>query len=157
VKKKKKIQDPVSKDPKKESFGNSFCRENDDTVLGIFLGYFVSCMKVSKGRSNQNWRTEAVIQKIEDYIRNRVYYTFKKTYYRSVKLAQILVVSGKGRFVYHVCGHEFKSRLKWKFSNFLHHLCLMLCDYGGMAKWVGAHCNQEVRLRSTVKCKKERS
>jgi len=24
-----------------------------------------------------------------------------------------------------------------------------------MAKWFGAHCNQEVRLSSEVKCKKE--
>jgi len=28
---------------------------------------------------------------------------------------------GKG-FVYHACGREFESRLKWNFSNFPHHL-----------------------------------
>jgi len=33
-------------------------------------------------------------------------------------------------FVYHVCGHEFESRrLKWNFSNFPHHLWLLLSDY----------------------------
>jgi len=57
-------------------------------------------------------------------------------------------------FVYHVCGHEFESRLKWKFSNFPHHLWLLLSDYRGMAKCFGAHYNQEVRFISAVKCKK---
>jgi len=32
-------------------------------------------------------------------------------------------------FVYHACGHEFESRLKWKFSNFPHHLWRLLSDY----------------------------
>jgi len=57
-------------------------------------------------------------------------------------------------FAYHACGHEFKSRLKWKFSNFPHHLWLLLSDYRGMVKWFGAHYNQEVRFSSAVKCKK---
>jgi len=30
----------------------------------------------------------------------------------------------------------------------------MLSDYGGMAKWFGAYCDQEVRFSSAVKCKK---
>jgi len=57
-------------------------------------------------------------------------------------------------FVYHACGHEFESRLKRKFSNFPHHLGLLLTDYRGMAKWFGAHYSQEVRFTSAVKCKK---
>jgi len=55
-------------------------------------------------------------------------------------------------FIYHACGHE--SRLKWKFSNFPHHLWLLLSDYRGMAKWFEAHYNQEVRISSAVKCMK---
>jgi len=58
-------------------------------------------------------------------------------------------------FVYHACGHEFESRLKWKFSNFPHHLRLLLSDYRGMAKCLRAHYNQEVRFSSAVKCKKD--
>jgi len=54
-------------------------------------------------------------------------------------------------FVYHACGHEFKSRLKWKVSNFPHHL--LLGDYRGI--WLGAHYNLEVRFSSAVKCMKE--
>jgi len=57
-------------------------------------------------------------------------------------------------FVYHTCGHELKSRLKWKFSNFPHHLWLLLCDYRGIAKWFGAQHNQEVHFSWAVKCKK---
>jgi len=55
-------------------------------------------------------------------------------------------------FVYHACGHEFESRLKWKFSNFPHHQWLLLSDYRGMAKWFGAQYNQKVRTSSAVKC-----
>jgi len=58
------------------------------------------------------------------------------------------------KFVHQACGHEFKSRLNWKFSNYPHHLWLLLSDYRGMVKWFGAHYNQEVRFSSTVKCKK---
>jgi len=56
-------------------------------------------------------------------------------------------------FVYHACGHEFESRLKWKISNFPHHLLLLLSNYRGMAKCFRAHYNQEVRFSSAVKCK----
>jgi len=42
-------------------------------------------------------------------------------------------------FVYHACGQEFESRPKWKFSNFPHHLWLLLSDNRSMAKWFGAH------------------
>jgi len=56
--------------------------------------------------------------------------------------------------VYHACGHELKSRLKWKFSNFQHYLWLLLSDYGGMDMGFGVHYNQEVRFSSAVKCKK---
>jgi len=58
-------------------------------------------------------------------------------------------------FVYHACGHEFKSRVKRKFSNFPHHLWLLLTDYRGIAEWFGVHYNQEVLFSSVVKCKKE--
>jgi len=57
-------------------------------------------------------------------------------------------------FVYHAYGHRFESRLKCKFSDFPHHLRLLLSDYRGMAKWFGVHYNQEVRFSSAVKCKK---
>jgi len=29
-------------------------------------------------------------------------------------------------FIYHACGHEFESRLKWTFSNFPHHLWFLV-------------------------------
>jgi len=57
-------------------------------------------------------------------------------------------------FVYHACGHELESRLKWKFSNFPYHLWLLLSDYGVMSKWFGDHYNQEVHFSSAVNCKK---
>jgi len=57
-------------------------------------------------------------------------------------------------FVYHACGHEFESRLKWNFSNFTYHLWPLLSDYRGMTNWFGGHYNQEVRFSSSVKCKK---
>jgi len=50
--------------------------------------------------------------------------------------------------VYHACGHEFE------FSVFPRHLWLLLSEYRGVAKWFGAHYNQEVRFSSAVKCKK---
>jgi len=56
--------------------------------------------------------------------------------------------------VYHACGHEFESQLKWNFFIFPHHLWLLLSDYRGMAKWFGAHYNQDVRFSLAVKCKK---
>jgi len=48
-------------------------------------------------------------------------------------------------FVYHACGHEFE---------FFHIIYDLLSDYRGMAKWFGAHHNQEARFGSAVKCKK---
>jgi len=62
---------------------------------------------------------------------------------------QLLIWRQKQPFWTHInnyaCGHEFESRLKWKFSIFPHHLWLIISDYRGMAKWFGAHYNQEVR------------
>jgi len=72
----------------------------------------------------------------------------------SQKVASLCGSVGKD-FVYHVCGHEFESRLKWKFSNFPHHLWLMLSDCRGTAKWFGAHYNQEVRFSSAISVRKE--
>jgi len=57
-------------------------------------------------------------------------------------------------FINYVCSHKFESRLKRKFSNFPHHLYLLLSDYRGMAKWFGAQYYQEVRFSSTVMYKK---
>jgi len=57
-------------------------------------------------------------------------------------------------FLYHACGHEFESRLNWEFYDFLHHLCLLLSDYRGMAKWFGVQYYQEGCFSSAVKCKK---
>jgi len=39
-------------------------------------------------------------------------------------------------------------------SSIPHHLSLLLSDYRGIAKWFGAHYNQQVHIRSAVKCKK---
>jgi len=45
---------------------------------------------------------------------------------------------------------------KWKFSNFPHHLWLLLSDYNrGETKWFEAHYNQEVHFSSAVRCKNE--
>jgi len=56
--------------------------------------------------------------------------------------------------VYNACGHAFESRMKWKFSNFPHHIWLLLSDYRGLAKWFLAHYNQDVHFNSAVKRKK---
>jgi len=55
-------------------------------------------------------------------------------------------------FVYHASGHEFEFRLKWKFAGFPHHPhpWLLFSDFRVMAKWFGAHYNQEVRFSSAV-------
>jgi len=68
-----------------------------------------------------------------------------------IYIARLCSSVGKD-FVHQSCGHEFESRLKWKFSNFRHHLWLLAEK--GMDKWFGAHYNQEVRFSSAVKCKK---
>jgi len=46
------------------------------------------------------------------------------------------------------------SGLQRNFSNFPRRLWLLLSDYRGLAKWFGAHYNQEVRFSSAVKCVK---
>jgi len=46
-------------------------------------------------------------------------------------------------FFYHACGREFDSQLKCKFSDFPHHLWLLLSDYRGIAKWFVAHYDEE--------------
>jgi len=47
------------------------------------------------------------------------------------------------------------SEIRMKLACLLtHKVSFVVSIYRGMIKWFGAHYNQEVRLRSAVKCKK---
>jgi len=74
--------------------------------------------------------------------------------YQMQKLAGLMAKYGwVGKdFVYHACGHEVEFPLKWNIFN--SPPMTLVSDYRGMAKWFGAHYNQEVRFSSAVWCKK---
>jgi len=73
-------------------------------------------MMLITDRRQSKWSGQTVLGRLKKYL-----YKYK------LHNASLCGLVGKD-FVYHACGHEFESRLKWTFRNFPHHLWLFLSD-----------------------------